>query len=344
LTTQKRSDPGVWLMRDAKSPLSLHIDGFLAAKRLASKSRKDYGRYLRQFDEFTGGTSLEEALTLDNASAWIEKVTERGVFAAHNAAMYLKSFASWAKKSNYLTLPGGVPVLAGLEAPSIPKGSRNAVSDDQLDSIWAALADRPNRDRHRAMAYMWLLLATGLRRNEARQLAIADLHLDVGGDKSWVHVRWQTSKGSKERRVRMDRAAVGPIEAYVQDHRPTYYGPKNKPEPLFITEAGKPFTENGFGSWAGRIFDDIEKWTRADPEEKDSGLKVSSHWLRHTWATQFNRASRFTGLTAKDLMVEGGWANIQIADRYMHERPWEEMLEVPSAITLLKQHRMAKAS
>jgi integrase len=333
--TTKHNDPGVWLMRDAKSPLSLHIDGFLAAKRLAPKSRKDYGRYLREFDEFTGHVSLEEALNLERASVWIEKVQERGLFAAHNAAMYLKSFASWAKKSNYLSLPGGVPILAGLEAPSLPKGSRNAISDDNLEAIWAVLECRPNRDRARAIAYIWLLLATGLRRNEARQLALKDLHLDVDSDKSWTHVRWQTSKGSKERRVRLDRAAVAPIYEYIHEHRPTYLGPKNKPEPLFITEAGKPFTENGFGSWAGRIFDDIERAT---------GINASSHFFRHTWATQFNRASRWTGLTAKDLMVEGGWANIQIADRYMHERPFEELVEVPSAISLLKQHRTVRAA
>jgi integrase len=333
--TRKYSDPGVWLVRDAQSPLFQHIDGFLAAKKLAPKSRKDYSRYLREFDDFTGHTSLVDALTLDRASLWVEKVCERGIFAGHNATMYLKSFASWARKSGYVSLPGGVSMLAGLEAPSIPKGSRNAISDDDLDSIWRVLETRPNRDRARATAYMWLLLATGLRKNEARQLAKNDLHLDIEGEKSWAHVRWQTSKGSKERRVRIDRAAVGPIHEYISEHRPTYVGPKNKPEPLFIRGDGKPFTENGFGSWAGRIFDDIEK---------EAGIKVSSHWVRHTWATQFNRASRFTGLTAKDLMVEGGWANIAIADRYMHERPWEETLEIRSAISLLREHRTGRAA
>ena len=334
-TSRKRSDPGVFLVRDAQSPLAQHIDGFLAAKKLAAKSRKDYSRYLREFDTFTGGVSLEDALNLDNAAAWINKVEQRGLFAAHNACMYLKSFATWAKKSNYVMLPGGVSILAGLEAPSLPKGSRNAISDTDLDEIWKVLETRPNKDRARATAYMWLLLATGLRKNEARQLSIKDLHLDVEGDKSWAHVRWQTSKGAKERRVRIDRAAAGPIHEYIEMHRPAYIGPKNKPEPVFITVDGKAFTENGFGSWAGRIFDDIEK---------ETGITVSSHWVRHTWATQFNRASRFTGLTAKDLMVEGGWANIQIADRYMHERPFEELLEVRSAISLLKENRTGRAA
>ena len=234
----KHSDPGVWLMRDAKSPLALHIDGFLAAKRLAPKSRKDYGRYLRSFDKFTGGVSLVEALTIDNAAPWVDELRTRGVFTAHNGCMYLKSFATWVAKQRYIQIPGGGSMLAGLEAPHIPAGTRDAFSDDQLDAIWLALVNRPNRDRHRAMAYLWLLVATGLRRNEARQLAVGDVHLDVGGDGSWVHVRWETSKGSKERKVRLDRAAVAEIETYINDHRPTYSGPRNKPEPLFLTEPG----------------------------------------------------------------------------------------------------------
>lgn len=321
-------------MRDATSPLALHIDGFLAAKRLAAKSRKDYGRYLRSFDEFTRGVSLAEALTIDNAAPWVDELRKRGVFTAHNGCMYLKSFATWVAKQRYIQIPGGGSMLAGLEAPHIPAGTRDAFSDDQLDAIWLALVNRPNRDRHRAIAYLWLLAATGLRRNEARQLALADLHLDVGGDSSWVHVRWETSKGSKERRIRLDRAAVGPLETYIAEHRPTYQGPRNKPEPVFITEAGKPFTENGFGSWAGRIFDDIEKST---------GIKGSSHIFRHTWATQFHRTSRDTGLTVYDLKAEGGWADLNTPLRYTHERPFEERLAIPTALSLLRKKRMASA-
>lgn len=332
--TTKHSDPGVWLMRDAKSPLALHIDGFLAAKRLAPKSRRDYGRYLREFDTFTGHVSLEEALNIDNAALWLDELRKRGISTPHNGCAYLKSFASWVAKQRYIVVPGGGSLLAGLEMPKMPASTRNAFSDDQIDAIIKALGDRPNRDRDRALAYVWLLLATGLRRNEARQLALADLHLDQEGDRSWVHVRWQTSKGSKERKVRLDRVAAGPISDYISTARYKYTGPRNKPEPLFTTEGGTMFTENGFGTWAGRIGADIQR---------ETGIHWHSHLMRHTWATQFHRSSRDTGLTVYDLKDEGGWADLNTPLRYTHQRPFEERLEIPTALSVLRKRRMASA-
>lgn len=318
-------------MRDAKSPLASHIEGFLAAKRLAPKTRVDYARYLAEFDRFTLGVSLEEALTIDNATGWLEEVRRRGVFGARNACMTLKSFATWIAKMRYIQIPGGGSLLAGLEGPQVPGTSRNSFSDEQLEAIWAALEERPNHDRVRAKAYLWLLFATGLRKNEARQLALADIHLDPVGTRSWVHVRWQTSKGSKERKVRLDRAALTAIEAYIADARPTYVGPRNKSEPLFLTTFGTGFTDYGFSTWAARIFDDIEKAT---------GIKASSHVFRHTWATQYHRAMRDTGLTLYDMRDEGGWSGLEVPQRYTHSRPFEELLDHPTAISALQKRRM----
>lgn len=55
-------------MRDARSTFASFIERFLAAKQLSVKSRIDYARYLHDFDVFTGETSLEAALTYDNAT------------------------------------------------------------------------------------------------------------------------------------------------------------------------------------------------------------------------------------------------------------------------------------
>lgn len=320
-------------MRDRTSPFSSFIVGFLAAKTLAPKSKVDYRRYLQEFDEFTGKTSLEKALTLDNAAQWVDSIRPRGLFAAHNGCMYLKSFAAWIAKSRYIVIPGGGSLVAGLEAPNTPKSQRQAFTDDQMDLVWDALASRPNRDRIRAMAYVQLLVGAGLRRNEARQLALADVDLERGA----VRVRAATSKGMKERISRINSETIRYLEEYINgnDGRHPYWGPKNKPEPLFTTEEGFAFTENGFGSWAARISDDIEKVT---------GIHWSSHLMRHTWATNYNRGMQFTGNNVYDLKREGGWADLKIPLTYTHDRPEEELIAMPTPFDELRKRRVIHKS
>lgn len=320
------------LVRDKTSPTLLFIEGFLVAKNLAPKSVRDYRRYLLEFDHFTGCVSLEEALDLDKAAAWVASLRDRGASTAHNGATYLKSFASWIKKNRYIDIPGGGSVLAGLEAPKVPQTRRQAFTDAQMDQIWQAIELMPNRDRARSRAYVKLLFATGLRRNEARQLALKDLHFD--GNRSWVHVQALTSKGQKERRIRLDQSVLGDLERYISDARPEYTGTPNKTEPLFLTRDGKPFTEYGFSTWCDRIWDSIER---------DTGIHGFSHLLRHTWATNFHRASKLTGSTLYDLQAQGGWADLTIVKRYAHERPFEEFLDMPTHVSLLRQMRKESA-
>lgn len=320
-------------MRNGRTAFTDVVNGFLSAKTLAPKSRKDYSRYLFEFDEFVGRKTLEETLTLDLAAQWIDSMRPRGLHAAHNACMYLKSLATWIAKSRIIVIPGGGSLLTGLEAPKTPQSHRTAFNDEQVEAILQSIEDRPSMDRARTRAYIWLLLATGLRRNEARQLRRSDLHIDPVRNRSWVHVRAKTSKGMKERKVRIDASAVAALESYLEGpetERPTFKGPKAV-EPVFITAEGTEFTEYGFGTWAGRVWYFITKAT---------GIKGSSHFMRHTWATNYHRVSGQSGLTVYDLKSEGGWADLNIPLRYTHDRPFEELLDAPTSISLLRaKHR-----
>jgi integrase len=311
----------------ANAPFALFIDHFLEAKGLAPKTRKDYGRYLREFDAFTGHKSLKAALTLSNASEWVEVVRPRGAYAARNSSTYLKSMASWVAKSRYLVIPGGGSLLAGLERPRTPKSQRRGFSDEQLDSIWKVLDSRPNEDKVRSIAYLRLLVGSGLRRNEARQLTVSSLHLER--TRSWLHVAAHTSKGLKERDVRLDSDSAKALKAYINfKKRPKFVGKGE--EPLFLTEFGKGFTEHGFGSWAGRIGKDIKKAT---------GITWSSHRFRHQWATDYHRGMQYTGNTVYDMKREGGWADLNIVLTYAHDRPLEELLDMPTPASELRKHK-----
>lgn len=312
----------------AASPFALFIDHLLVSKGLAPKTRRDYGRYLHEFDAFTGHVSLEEALTLDLAAQWVETLRPRGAFAARNSATYLKSMASWVAKSRYIVIPGGGSLLAGLEKPRVPKNKRRNLSDEQLALIWDALSDRPNRDRLRGFAYVKLLAGSGLRRNEARQLLLANVHLE--GRVPYLHVDATTSKGQKERDVRLDPDAVEPILAYLAV-RPKVVGDDL---PLFLTEDGAAFTENGWGTWCDRIGKDIFKAT---------GIRWYSHLMRHTWATNYHRGMQYSGNSIFDMQSEGGWANIAIVQTYAHARDLSELLTMQTPTSALREHKAQTA-
>lgn len=329
----------VEIVRDKGAPFSSFIAAYLVAKTLAPHSKRDYERYLQRYDEFTGRVSLEEALTLDRAAPFIEHMRGSGIFAAHNACMVLKSFASWIAKSRYIQIPGGGSLLAGLEAPTTPRGRRTAFTDAQMDAIWKEMSDWPDRQRVRATTLLKFLAATGMRRNEARQVLIRDLEIDFKTGRGAVRVRAATSKGMKQRLTRLDPEAIKWIDLYLNapqhvSRRPEYRGPRNEPEPLFLTEAGKAFTEFGWSTFCDKIWKEIHKAT---------GIKGSSHLMRHTWATNYNRGMQFTGNNVYDLKREGGWSDLTIPLTYTHDRPEAELLEMPTPMEALRQRRVKSA-
>jgi integrase len=327
----------VEIMRDKTAPFASFVDAFLNAKPFAPHTRRDYERYLERYDVYTGKVSLEDALVLEKAVDWVNLMkTASGLYSANNGCMALKSMATWIAKSKYIQIQGGGSLLKGLEGPAIPKSRRTAFTDQQMDAIWAATGAWPDRYRYRSVAQLRFLVATGLRRNEARQVLVRDLELDIARGRGIVRVRAVTSKGQKDRISRLDPDAVSAIDAYMNAPgiRPTYSGPRNEPEPLFLTTGGKLFTEWGWSTWCDHIWKEIKK---------DTGIHGSSHLLRHTWATNYNRGMQYTGNNVYDLKREGGWSNLAIPLTYTHDRPEEELLEMPTPAEALRQRRKLKA-
>ena len=176
------------VMRDSRSPFASFVPSFLSSSKLEEKTRVDYARYLNEFDAFTGQATLQDALTLETAQKWVDVVSERGPWAAKNAAAYLKSFASWVHKRGYMPGPGGVSVLHLLHADTPPQPVHKAFTEDQLDAIWKALAERPNRERYRSIAYVRLLNDAGLKTTQARSLLLDDVRL-LSSNRGSVTVR-----------------------------------------------------------------------------------------------------------------------------------------------------------
>ena len=323
-------------MRKPTEPFSGFIDAFIVAKRISPTTREDYLRYLRDFDKATGHTSLKLALTLDNAAQWVDGMRKRGTHTARNGAMALKSMATWIAKSRYIVIPGGVSLLAGLETPKTPQSHRRAFTDEEMEVIYQALEFRMTKDRSRARAAIMLMAEAGPRRNEVRQIRREDLLVRPDRTGGAIRVRAETSKGNKERIARVGGVAIRAILAYLEDERRDYSpapDQKNEPEPLFLTEQGRAFTKNGWGTYLDRVWDYLEK---------ETGIKGSSHFLRHTWATNYARGMGMTGNSIYDFRREGGWSDSKTPERYTHERPEAELLAMSAPIDALRERRLRR--
>jgi site-specific recombinase XerD len=111
-----------------------------------------------------------------------------------------------------------------------------------------------HRTRARDKAVVLMLLATGLRLNELRELRLADVHIDRPIESSYLVVRAETSKSKDSRKVRIDRLAATAVDKYSKDWRPN----RHSDGPLFLTEEGEPFSLSGFQTYMGRLGDRFE--------------------------------------------------------------------------------------
>lgn len=109
-----------------------------------------------------------------------------------------------------------------------------------------------------------LLYSSGLRVSELVSLKLEDIHLDAG----FLRV---LGKGSKERIVPVNTRAIEKLKAYMNRQRPEILK-KRLSTYLFVTGRGKPMTRQRF-------------WQAIKTLGRRSGIKLSPHTLRHSFAT-----------------------------------------------------------
>jgi integrase len=285
-------------MRHPEMPLASFIEPFLTSLN-SPKSREDYARYLRQFDVFTGATTLRTALTLQNGTLFRDRVKERGLPAARNATMYLKSFATWLADNGTLLSADGGSVLARLKAPRVPKSSRAPLTEEDLEAIWAALRDRQKSERYRAIAYARLVLATGLGISVVWKARHDDVTFDASGG-AWLTVR--SGRWAKGPPLRLDTDSAAAVLQYMEEERPQYVG--SPPQALFLREDGRAFRENGFAQWVKRIAEEIERAT---------GIKWNTRLMQRTATAEAAAPFRDPDLRNRCMHILSGTANYEQA-------------------------------
>ena len=302
-------------------------------------------RFLTFFKADYGHDHISACLKRD-VLAWQAALQAQGYAPAtvNNHLASLSGFASWVQTHNPRLFAKGNPTT-GIGELGLPALEPRALSETQVRSLknlcdrlegfyrlkgrrWAKSEApplhthaRPLRDR----AIVFVLLATGLRREELVQLLLAQVQpntpelLRKGRKARIVNVR---GKGKTERTVFLSVDARQALAAYLEEERPR--DENEQTTALFLSAIGPPArTPDGQLSPRNinRILARIGRWH--DAEQADPARHISPlcpHDLRHTFAF---RLAQVTGADAYELERRLGHRSQRYIQRYTN--PPEEI-------------------
>lgn len=296
------------LRRD--TPLEAVVESFFVSEydlspRTVEWYRTQFSGFIRFLREGTGREPVMEDLNADYVTAFLSKIAKEPTakypkgspFRPFAAATVLKRLGHWLAKDGLYTDKFGRSVLNGVKKGDVPEDVRQPPSDDQ----WEAIREAAGRSGERDHALVVFLAGTGLRFNEVRELRVQDV--DVPG--GMVTVRAETSKFKKARVTHFHPAVSKELDRFLRQR------PVLRPEdPLFPTDEGTFFSPHGFDKVFRRI------------RERSGVQEFSAHTLRHHFATHFDG-------DLMQLRDEGGWKNMEMVERYRHNRPLKDRSMLP---------------
>ena len=292
------------------TPLLTALESFFVSNYdLAPKTKAFYRQNIAAFAKFISEKLGREAMISDLQKDYTEhylaqvrseptaKYPTGSVFRVDAAAKSLKRLSNWFAESGIQADKLGFSLLRAVKKAKVPDNVRAALTEEEMDAILSAY--RPGTVEYTVIV---LMLGTGLRFNEARELLVGDIDFANG----LLTVRPEISKSKELRTVDVHDAVMKELDRYLRQRH------IRRPEqPLFLTDEGKPFSEDGFDKLFRRI-------------RRESGVAhFHAHLTRHTWAT------RYKG-DILELKRQGGWKDWKQVERYRHgQRPARENLVNP---------------
>lgn len=295
----------------------------LRAEAVARKIALHLERFLTFFKETYGHDRISACLQRD-VRAWQAALQQDYTNATvNNHLASLSGFASWVHSHNPQLFPAGNPVR-GIGELSLPPLEPRALNEQQVQSLknlcdrlepfyrlkgrrWATkeaeaplhVHARPLRDK----AIVFVLLSTGLRREELVRLSLDQLQPNTPEalrQARKVRISRVRGKGKTERTVFLSKDARLALadyleQEYLQDAMP-------QTTALFLSAAGLPARapDGRLSPRAiNRILERIGRWH--DAEQPDPSRHISPlcpHDLRHTFAF---RLAQVTGADAYEL-------------------------------------------
>lgn len=270
------------------------LEDFLFQKKLAgleSGSIKNYRATLSLMVSFIGPDMPLESVSYSAVTNYILSVYDKPISKA-TASSYIRNiriFFRWASAEHKISFD---PLK--IKVPKSPKRNVHIYSDSEIRLIFSLVATSVPWITARNRAIVALMLDSGLRQFEICGL----LHENIDRERQVMRV---SGKGAKDRVVPLGRISVRLLNDY---HEKCPY--TDSPY-VFLDRRGNKLSTNAIRLFVYRL-------------EKHLPFKLSSHKLRHNFATNFCIDNmRTKGNTCVyDLSILMGHESIETTKKYEH--------------------------
>lgn len=296
--------------------LSAAVTEFFYSKDFTPDSHRFYKRTLNSFvawAEGQGVTTVEDitsSLLRRYGASLRERISPRtgqrltGV-SQHGYVNALRTFLHFCVREEWLD----ERVPNRIEMPKQEKKVLNILSPDQIQRLFRATEESQCPGEERAV--LAVLLDTGLRVNELCRLTLDDVHFHAND--VWLTVH---GNGRKEREVPLGKKARLALHRYIYTVRDA---PQSEPH-TFIGKRG-PLTQAGIDKMLYRL-------RGRSGAHHLSGVRISAHTLRHTFAVRYLAAGGDVYRLSRLL----GHGSAAITERYLQALSAREAREMQVSI------------
>jgi len=144
----------------------------------------------------------------------------------------LKTFFAWVEREGYINSN----IMRKIPVPKAPVKIVNTFSHEQFMKL-VELCQRDNGTGNRNLAILLLMLDSGIRVSECRDIELSDVDLENGS------VRIRQGKGSKERIIPIGSLVQKTLWKYINHFRPQSL--VAQVTSLFLSDRGLPLTKSG---------------------------------------------------------------------------------------------------
>lgn len=285
------------------------LNEFLLQKKLdgvAKNTVHNYKATLSLFIRFVGSDLPLESLSYSLVSNYILKLLDGSTSKGTNSSYIrnIKIFLRWV----YIEYGLSFDPLK-IKVPKSPKKNVHIYSDTEIQYIFSLVETSVSWITARNRAIIALMLDSGLRQGEVCSL----LKCDVDRERNVMKV---TGKGSKDRMVPLGNVSIQLLDTYLNQCPFT-----NSPY-VFLDRRGNELSGNAVRLFVYRL-------------ERKLPFKLSSHKLRHNFATNFciDNMKEKGNTCVYDLSILMGHESIETTKKYEHFA--HELIAVENSISHL---------